>query len=270
MILELKDYETKTYNGSIIYVLKNKEASFYGECNIFGDCIVGAFWDNSFEVIGINTLMENDIYSPEKLREIMQRETNSENTTLQPINENEIIGWWNTIICDDQKDQDQTQYDDIELTKEDLKNYFVETVEVRDDEWGKTTWYNYYINPCVCAGITVRLGNDSKVCFDFMDIEKMVLVESDSSVYPKTIYFYDKKQRWIEDNDISTRLPWEDIKFVFAEDDLENASTTNYEKQLFIELHEKLNPWDGLEECNNVLEDFLIKRHKYTKGQLGD
>ena len=234
---------------------------------------MGAFLNENDDILGINTFSTQDVYSPNKIRNLIVKNMTS---NLEPVTDekiSELTGWWNSEVIGTYTERNTilSDYDDIELTMDELKEYFVETIEeFKGDEelqteGYRTKWYTYYLNPSMVSGLSVKLGNHTVIDYDSANINKIMIMESENSEYKKTIMVYDEKEKWVEDNDIHTNLDWNEIRFIFERGDLENASTAGMEKQAYVELYEKLNPWDSKEESKEIISKWLSINQHYLE-----
>lgn len=167
-----------------------------------------------------------------------------------------------TIEADNKKEE-YNDYDDIELTVEELEKYFIKTVEEMEihDDIDKTLfdedarWLTYYINPP--CGLSVKINN-TLFSYASQRIDKLVIYEDDS----KRIYCYDRNDHWVEDVDILTQEPYENIRFIFEYGDLKTCSTTNKEQQSYVQLYEQLSPYLPVEENRRVVQKWFEKHQK--------
>ena len=150
-----------------------------------------------------------------------------------------------------------------ELSFYELALYFTKTVtqdEVRHKN-EKTIWTEFYLNPY--AGIKIKLGESTLFDLSNQSIKKIQICEDfTDNTYPKMICFYDKHDQWLEDIDINTNLPWENIKFCFDKEDLKHCETNNSEKQAYVELYDQLNPYNPPLENRKIIHDWLNKNKK--------
>ena len=167
-----------------------------------------------------------------------------------------------TIDADNK--EEHNDYEDIELTVEELEKYFIKTVEemeIQDDIdkelFGRNArWNAYYINPP--CGLSVKINN-TLFSYSSQRVEKLVIYESGNS---KRIYCYDRNDHWVEDVDILTKEPYENIRFIFEYGDLKTCSTTNKEQQSYVELYEQLNPYMSVEENRRVVQKWFDEHQK--------
>ncbi len=261
MLFEYSGIQTKLYKNNLVYFIKKQRPVNLVKLSINNlDLTV---WLNDLqEVIGIKTNNSNDIYSPRKLKNLVEKELGKvENISELYIDDVELLDWWMEEITK-MNSEKPSPYDDVELTKYDLRNYFVQTVEKSCyDDCPRTVWYTYYLNESL-GGLSVKLGKENTVDYSSFSINKIVLTEEGNE--QKRISFYTKDDLWLEDVDIRTSLSWNDIRFVFDNDDLENMSSKDEEKQAFIELYENLNPYNTVDENKTILDNWL-RSNNYGK-----
>jgi len=161
--------------------------------------------------------------------------------------------------------EEHNDYEDIELTIEELEKYFIKTVEeiqitddidkVLFDE--DAMWITYYINPP--CGLSVKINN-TLFSYEGQRIDKLVIYKSGNS---KRIYCYDHNDKWVEDVDILTTEPYENIRFIFEYGDLKTCSTTDKEQQSYVELYEQLSPYMPVEENRRVVQKWFEEYQKF-------
>lgn len=261
-MFEYYDITTKKHENFIIYVYEGKEADNYEYINIAHNKFVGVFIDKNNEVIGINTYSSADFYSPKKLKEIAEHKVTAKQTLYMVTIEeagNHWIDWWNKE-CYSSIEMNPNPYDDITVKIKDLSKYFIETIEKNDNsEFDVKTWYTYYINPP--CGLSVKI-NDVEVDYTGQKIKQITLFESEID---KVISFHDNNDYWLEDIDVRTTKNWDDISLVFEREDLETCSTTNEEQQVYVELYEKINPYNSLEENREAFKEWFDNNQKWIK-----
>ena len=263
MLFEPIDVTVKKHYDYIIYVLKKKEAVKYWVGPLGEVRFMGVFFDKNNQIIGINPISFSDIYSPNKLLKLIkanlsQIEEDKDKKTMQSIKDQEEywLDWWNN----EEKipeEKEPTPYEEIELTKDELQQYFIQTIERSEQELSKTTWYKYYIKPA--CGISIKINN-STIAYDGQKINKIMLVETEThgiESINKLICFYDEKDMWLEDIDINTSESWENILFIFDKDDLTSSNTQNEEQQAYVALYEKLSPYNTIEENKDIIKHWL-------------
>jgi len=165
----------------------------------------------------------------------------------------------------DNKKEEHNDYEDIELTIEELEEYFIKTVEDSEihDDIDKTLfdedarWLTYYINPP--CGLSVKINN-TLFSYEGQRIDKLVIYESGNS---KRIYCYDRNDHWVEDVDILTQEPYENIRFIFEYGDLKTCSTTDKEQQSYVQLYEQLSPYMPVEENRRVVQKWFEEHPKF-------
>lgn len=266
MKFEIVDYTTRQYNNNTVYVIKKEKASNYIELKVGADKIVGAYFNLEEDIIGINTLTNDDIYSPKKLTELINDEISSPTPNVVYVDKEHYtnaLTWWNEDV-DVGKVQSE-EFEDVEIRADKLNEYFVERKS--DFENGVPLRRTYYLNPHLISGIGVKIGKDTKIDYDFFNVCEITLYENKGNKYNKMIYLAGKGYNWLQDIDINTKVQWEDIFFVFEKSDLDNVTTIDTERQLYIELHNNLDPYGDVGECDRVVEDWLVLRDLQKKSK---
>ena len=247
MKFEVTDIITREYEDNIVYVVENEEAKAYKIINL-GFMKIGIFIDKEDNILGINILSNKNIYSPNKLIEYLEEYSFDEIKS----NNNEIVKWWNSKIGEYQENKERNPYEDIEVTTDQLEEYFIKTVTEGHTLHDKDAkWTSYYINPP--CGLNVKINNTT-ISYSSQKIKEIMIY---SDLFINTIFFYDKNDHWLEDIDISTKESLTNVSFLFDYGDLKNSSTKNYEQQAFVELYEELNPYNDVEENRSILKEWL-------------
>lgn len=264
MVYETIHKKIEKYNKECtIYVLSKETATKYDTFWVTDDLKIGAFFNNSDKTIGILTFTEGDIYSPTKL---------IEKTSLAPaqdINEKDsLLKCWNEEIittptpehnCDAQESQTLDWYDDVELTEDELAKYFIRTVQTYEPDKKinfhdtNAKWTTYYLNPP--CGVSIKI-NKTRFSYSSQKIKQITIYEDE---HTKTIYCYDYNDKWVEDVDIVTKEPLDNIRFIFEKGDLKSCSTVNLEQQAYVKLYEELNPYNPVEENREIILKFIKK-----------
>lgn len=147
-------------------------------------------------------------------------------------------------------------YEDVVLKIGELETYFTKTVEKRE-QLDNIKWTTYYVNPP--CGLSVKIGS-TKTSYATQNIDKITICED----YEGTmLYFHDKTDMCVEDIDIYTTEPLENIRFIFEYVDLKRSNTQNKEHQYYAELWEKLNPYNSIEENRKILNEYYNKIKEY-------
>ena len=147
--------------------------------------------------------------------------------------------------------------EDVEICRDDLSKYFVETVDNSNYSNGETSW-SYYINPPI--GLSVKIltseGEDVLISYGCQCINKIMITESAVDEYHGSIFLFDENEEWVEDIYISLNSGWDNVFFVFDKVDLNYSSTLNEGIQAVFQLYDGLNPYN-VDEFKGVLRDWL-------------
>ena len=243
MILE-EDYESIQYKNDLFYIIKKDKAVIYLSINSNYAVVL----NNLNEIVGINVGSNENVYSPSKLIPYLKEKIDEKSYFISKVKGIEIVEWWNQQIVN-KKIEEKTLFHSIKIKKEDLEKYFTST---KSEE--STT---YYVNPPI-PDVSVEISNDITISYDYVNIQEITIIE-DNSTKEKLIYFNNDEGR-LEDIDISTTKDWDEIHFIFDKGDLECSSTNNNEHQLYVELCDKISPYNSVEENDKILMDFLNKR----------
>lgn len=240
-------------DGKTVLVIHEEEkASDYVEFSVTDDIIMGVFLNKKNIVLGINTNLSTNRYLSNRLVEIFRAKQGVGETT-SPTNKDKFLEWWNNVCY-----KEPNSFTEIVVPYHELKYHFTETIET--DKTENTTWYVYYINPPV--GLEVKLGDDHIVSYSSQRIEKIMIIQSKEVDYNLMICLYDKTDSFVEDIDIHTNLPLEELSFIFEYGDLQCARTTDEEQQLYVSLWEQLSPYNSIDENRKLLEEWIKKRDK--------
>lgn len=246
--------ETRKYNGNVIIVLEKEKATKYLEMIIDG-LLWGCFVNDDMDILGINTYSQQDVFSPNKIKKQIQHFLRNEENVNEHAKESPLE-WWNNINENEWRCKTKRNMNflhDVKIKEEDMEKYFNKTIEKSTE----CTFTTYYIKPA--CGFKIRIGDDVEVNFNDRKVEKIVMYEAESEKYSKSIYCYDEKDIWLEDIDIQTN---NEIKFIFDEEDLEKSATQCNEEMLsYIELWEKINPYDDMEEIRKEVKEWMEKNH---------
>ena len=250
--------EKYIYNEYIVHKLKNEKAINYILLELVDNKSMGVFLNNKGEIIGINTYHTEDIYSGRNIQVILEKKLGKSKLDLNTNKENSDVTWWNMKCYKIDKEEDNL-FEDINIATKDLKKYFNEIIEVQEEhKLYKTTWHTYYINPPL--GLSVKV-NDTIIDYTSQKIKEILLFEDKHGQKEKIITLKDKNNIWVEDIDITTNQPWENIEFIFEKYELKASSTKDNEQQAYVELYEKINPYNTPEENRKELTKWL-KRNK--------
>lgn len=258
MIYEYSHCTTTQYMDNNIIIIEKKRAREYKELSFINEEITfGVFLSEDWEIIGINTHDDIDFYSPNKIKNQLSKKLDEESLGTREHDE-EHLQWWNRMYNNEWNDNTKRRrYEETSLRQSELENYFHKVTEKRDD----AQWTTYYINPP--CGFNIKLGMEHSISFNDNHIKKIMVYEGEHEKYNQMIYCYDENEKWVEDVDIHTNLEPEEIFFVFDSDDLERSSTLfNSEQLSYIELYEKLNPYNDVEENREIINEWIRENKK--------
>lgn len=168
----------------------------------------------------------------------------------------------NRVSHDSDEIREYYDYEDVVLKIDELETYFTKTVEKREQP-DNIKWTTYYVNPP--CGLSVKIGS-TKTSYATQNIDKITICED----YEGTmLYFHDKTDMCVEDIDIYTTEPLENIRFIFEYIDLKRCNTQNKEHQYYAELWEKLNPYNSVEVNRKILNEYYNKIKEYEDEYYG-